>query len=218
MKAALYARVSTLDKGQNPEVQLAEMRRYCAARGWEVYRQYFDAGISGAVESRPQLDILMNDARKRYFDIVLVWAFDRFGRSVKHLLSALEEFRSLGIQFRSHSEEIDTTSPTGKLYFTLIAAFAEFERHMIMQRVRAGIGRCQDELKTKGSFVSKKGKLVTKLGRPRAVIDFDKLATVRALLPSNRAVAQEMGVSERTIRRALQERGKNMFSDESVSD
>lgn len=88
---------------------------------------------------------------------------------------------------------------------------------MIMQRVRAGIGRCQDELKAKGSFVSKKGKVVTKLGRPRAIIDFDKLASLRALLPSNRAVAQELGVSERTIRRALQEHGKNPFSDDSVT-
>ncbi len=114
MKTALYARVST-NNGQDPEMQLRELREYCQRRGWEVGHEYVDIGISGAKEKRPELDKLLADAHKRHFDAVVVWRFDRFARSVSHLLRALETFRSLGIEFVSLSEQVDTSTPTGKM-------------------------------------------------------------------------------------------------------
>lgn len=113
MKAALYGRVST-NNGQGPEMQLRELREYCERRGWEASDEYVDAGISGAKEKRPQLDRLLADAHKRHFDAVVVWRFDRFARSVSHLLRALETFRSLGIEFVSLSEQVDTSTPDGQ--------------------------------------------------------------------------------------------------------
>jgi DNA invertase Pin-like site-specific DNA recombinase len=111
LRVALYARVSTLNHGQDPEMQLRELLEYAAARRWTVAGEYVNRGISGSVESRPELNRLMADARKRRFDCVAVWRFDRFARSTRHLLTALDEFRSLGIQFVSYSEAIDTTTP-----------------------------------------------------------------------------------------------------------
>ena len=101
MKVALYARVSTLNNGQSPEMQLRELREYCGRRGWEISGEYIDIGISGTKDSRPELNRLMADAHKRGFDVVCVWKFDRFARSVSHLLRALETFKSLGIEFCS---------------------------------------------------------------------------------------------------------------------
>jgi DNA invertase Pin-like site-specific DNA recombinase len=138
MKIAVYARVST-NNGQDPEMQLRELREYCQRRGWEIGREYVDAGISGAKEKRPELDELLADAHRRYFDVVVVWRFDRFARSVSHLLRALENFRSLGIEFVSLSEQVDTSTPTGKMIFTVLGAVAELERSLIAERVRAGL-------------------------------------------------------------------------------
>src|SRR5437899_5134074 len=108
MRAAIYARVSTTGHGQTPEMQLRELREYCERRGWHVAGEYVDAGISGAKDSRPELNRLMADAHRRRFDVVAVWKFDRFARSVSHLLRALETFNSLGVAFMSLSEQIDT--------------------------------------------------------------------------------------------------------------
>lgn len=104
-RVALYARVSTID--QSVEPQLLDLRRYVSDRGWVIYREYADEGISGTNDSRPALNHLTDDARKRRFDVVLVWRFDRFARSTKHLILALEEFRNLGIDFVSYQENID---------------------------------------------------------------------------------------------------------------
>lgn len=112
-RVAFYARVSTLNHNQDPEMQLRELHQYATARGWDVAGEYVDRGISGSVESRPELNRLMGDARKRRFDVIAVWRFDRFARSTKHLLLALEEFRALGVQFVSYQENIDTTTPAG---------------------------------------------------------------------------------------------------------
>jgi DNA invertase Pin-like site-specific DNA recombinase len=120
MRAAIYARVSTKD--QSCELQLRDLRAFCAARKFAVIREYIDVGESGAKESRPELNALMADARKRKLDAVIVWRFDRFARSTKHLLLALEEFRSLGIQFVSYQENIDTSSPLGQALFTIVSA------------------------------------------------------------------------------------------------
>src|SRR5712692_3878908 len=128
MRAAIYARVSTSNQGQDPCVQTRELREYCDRRGWTVAGEYVDVGISGATEKRPKLDRLMSDAHKRRFDVVVVWKFDRFARSVSHLLRALETFRALGIEFVSLSEQVDTSTPTGKMIFTVLGAVADLER------------------------------------------------------------------------------------------
>ena len=114
VRVALYARVSTADKGQDPRVQTLELQEYCQRRGWSVAGEYVDVGISGTKEKRPELDRLMTDAHKRKFDVVVVWRFDRVARSVSHLLRALETFQALGIQFVSLSEQLDTSRPQAR--------------------------------------------------------------------------------------------------------
>lgn len=132
MRVGIYARVSTKD--QNCELQLSDLRIFCDTRKFTVVREYVDVGESGAKDSRPQLNELMADARKRKLDAVIVWRFDRFARSTKHLLLALEEFRSLGIQFISYHENIDTSSPLGQALFTIVSAVAQLERDLIPLR------------------------------------------------------------------------------------
>src|SRR5580704_14217101 len=122
MKVALYARVSTTDKGQDPEMQLRELREYCQRRGWDISSEYVDAGISGSKDSRPRLNELMLDANRRKFDAVVVWKFDRFARSTSHLLKALETFQALKIDFVSLTEGIDTSTPVGAMVFTILGA------------------------------------------------------------------------------------------------
>jgi len=139
MRAAIYARVSTTGNGQSPEMQLRDFAEYAKHRGWTVAGEYVDLGISGAKDKRPELDRLMADAHKRRFDVVVVWRFDRFARSVSHLLRALETFQALGIEFVSLSEQMDTSTPTGKMIFTVLGAVAELERSLIVERVRAGM-------------------------------------------------------------------------------
>lgn len=186
MKAALYARVST-NNGQNPEVQLRELREYVARRGWELVAEYVDVGISGSKEKRPQLDALMNSAHRRQLDAVVVHRFDRFARSVSHLLRALETFNSLGIAFISLSEQIDTTTPAGKLVFTVLGAVAELERSLIVERVKAGLRNARA-----------RGK---RLGRPKKLLDLARLRRLRAQGCSFRTCARQLGCSARTARR-----------------
>src|ERR1700679_3197469 len=139
MRAAVYARVSTSNHGQDPKLQLREIAEYCQRRGWTVTSEYVDVGISGTKEKRPELDRLLADAHRRHFDAVVVWRFDRFARSVSHLLRALETFKALGIEFVSLSEQVDTSTPAGKLVFTVSGAVAELERSLIAERGRAGL-------------------------------------------------------------------------------
>jgi DNA invertase Pin-like site-specific DNA recombinase len=150
MRVAIYARVSTVNNGQSPEMQLNELREYCQRRGWKISGEYVDLGISGSKDSRPELNKLMADAHKRRFDIVIVWKFDRFARSVSHLLRALETFRSLGVEFCSFSEQVDTSTPTGKMVFTVLASVAELERSLIVERVRAGVRNAKAKRKAVG--------------------------------------------------------------------
>src|SRR5262245_34037138 len=139
MRVAIYARASTAHNGQDPEVQLRELREYVSRRGWELSGEYVDVGISGTKEKRPELDRLMSDAHRRRFDGIACWRFDRFARSVSRLLRALETFQALGIHFVSLSESIDTSTPAGKLVFTVLGAVAELERSLIVERVKAGL-------------------------------------------------------------------------------
>jgi DNA invertase Pin-like site-specific DNA recombinase len=150
VRAVIYARVSTTNNGQDPSMQTRELHEYCLRRGWTAVGEYVDAGISGTKERRPRLDALMADAARRKFDIVVVWKFDRFARSVSHLLRALENFQALGIEFVSLSEQLDTSTPTGKMVFTVLGAVAELERSLIVERVRAGMRNARSKGKRIG--------------------------------------------------------------------
>jgi len=170
------------------------LREYCQRRGWEVAREYVDVGISGAKEKRPELDKLLADAHRRRFDAVVVWRFDRFARSVSHLLRALETFRALGIEFVSLSEQVDTSTPTGKMIFTVLGAVAELERSLIAERVRAGLRNARA-----------KGR---RLGRPRKAVDAARVAQMRAQGASWRAIGAALRVAPRTAFVAAQRRLK----------
>src|SRR5713101_5937141 len=138
-RVAIYARVSTTNHGQDVGLQTRELQQFAQARGWHLVGSYVDAGVSGSKDSRPELNRLMADAHRRRFDVVCVWRFDRFARSVSHLLRALETFKALGIDFVSFSEQMDTSTPAGKMVFTVLGAVAELERSLIVERVRAGM-------------------------------------------------------------------------------
>lgn len=179
-QVALYARVSTLN-GQDPEVQLNELREYALHRGWTIVQEFVDQGISGSKESRPALNRLMADARQRKFDLVAVWKIDRFGRSLKHLVNALAELEDFGIAFVSLKDNLDLSTDSGRLMFQIIAAMAEFERTLIQERVRAGLRNARQ-----------KGK---RLGRPRVMVDVSDIAALRRSGASWRAISQQVGVS-----------------------
>jgi DNA invertase Pin-like site-specific DNA recombinase len=187
MRVAIYARVSTKD--QSCDLQVRDLRAYCAARKFTIFRAYIDEGESGAKSSRPELNNLMADARKRRFDAILVWRFDRFARSTKHLLLALEEFRSLGVQFISYQENIDTSSPLGQALFTIVSAVAQLERDLIRERVNAGIRHARAC-----------GKL---LGRPCRIVDRDELVRLKAEGASLREIAKKLGIGYGTVRLRL---------------
>ena len=192
MRAAIYARVSTSNNGQDPRIQTREIREYCERRGWQIVGEYVDAGISGAKDSRPELNKLMADAHRRRFDAVVVWKFDRFARSVSHLLRALENFNALGVGFVSLSEQIDTSTPTGKMVFTVLGAVAELERSLIAERVRAGLRNA----KAKG----------TRLGRPRISVDVSRVSRLRAEGRTVREIAVTLGVSRSLVHKTLANR------------
>lgn len=183
MKAAIYARVSTLD--QQPENQLAELRRYVAARGWDAAVEYVDHGVSGSKESRPALDRLVKDGRRRKFDVLVTWKLDRLGRNLKHLITFLEDLQALGVAFISLGEGIDATTPAGKLQMHILGAIAEFERGRIVERVRAGLARA----KAQG----------TRLGRQPYVIALARFEAVDHL--SLRDAATALGVSRSVVHR-----------------
>jgi DNA invertase Pin-like site-specific DNA recombinase len=197
-KAAIYARVSTNNNGQDPTMQTRELEEYCQRRGWQLAGCYVDTGISGSKESRPELDRLMADAHRRRFDAVAVWKFDRFARSVSHLLRALETFKALGVDFVSLSEQVDTSTPTGKMVFTVLGAVAELERSLIAERVRAGIRNARA-----------KGK---RLGRPRIAVDAARIAALRAKGYSWSTICRETGTGKGTAQRAFYGLPKSLVS------
>ena len=183
---ALYARVSTID--QNCEMQLQDLKRYAGQR-FDRSCDYVDTGVSGTQRRRPQLDALMNDARKRVFDVVLVWKFDRFARSVKHLVDSLEEFRALGIDFISYTENVDTTTPSGQLLFHIMGCGRAV-------RARLDCRACASRHCARQSD----GK---RIGRPRAEIDVTQVRTQRGQGRSLRQIAKSLDVPVSRVRRAL---------------
>jgi len=188
---AIYARVSTQD--QSTESQLLDLRQYATSRGWSVFKEYTDNGVSGSTDNRPALNELMDDAKKRRFGAVLVWRFDRMARNTKHLILALEEFRNLGIDFVSYQENIDTSSPLGSAIFTIISAVAQLERDIIAERVKAGLRRARANGR--------------RLGRPQGTsLDIEAASRLRREGMGLRQIAEKLGSSKTTVGRVLAER------------
>jgi len=191
MRAAIYARVST-QNGQDPRMQTRELNEYCQRRGWTVEREYVDVGVSGAKDSRPELNRLMADAKRRRFDSILVWKLDRFGRSLRHLVNAIAELESVGIAFVSLTDNLDLSTPSGRLMFQVIAAMGEFERELIRERVRSGMRNARE----KGA----------RIGRPKLKLDSAAINRMRGEGASWREIANSIGVSLGTVYAARSKR------------
>jgi DNA invertase Pin-like site-specific DNA recombinase len=191
-RAAIYARVSTFDKGQNPETQLAQLRTYADSRGLTVAHELVDYA-SGTNGDRPNYQKLFDLARKREIDVVLVWRYDRFARSTQALVNALVEFRDLGVDFISYQENIDTTTAQGKMVFAIMASLAEFESALISERVKAGMERARAEGK-------RIGRAPTTEATKRKIRSLKKRHAL-----SVRAIAAQVGVSVGTVANCLRE-------------
>jgi DNA invertase Pin-like site-specific DNA recombinase len=185
MRCAIYARVSTAE--QTCENQLLELRRYCSARGWTVFKEYLDEGVSGSKDRRPALDELLKASRRRRFDVLVCWRLDRLGRNLRHLILMLDELQALGIDFVTLGEGLDTSTPAGRLQLHILSAIAEFERSRIQERVVAGLARA----KAQGQ----------RLGRPERQIPADQIHAVRGL--PVREAARRLGIPRTTLQRAL---------------
>ncbi len=199
-RAAIYVRVSTTNRArggdgfeQNPEVQETPLREMVARRGWTVARVYSDR-MSGAKENRPGLKSLMDDARWGQFDVVLVWRFDRFARSIEQLVTALAEFRALGIDFVSCQEALDTSTPMGKAMFTIIGAMAELERNVIRERVIAGLDYARHHGTKSGNAI----------GRPKRIFDRTEVVRLRESGLSIERIARQVGIGVGTVARTIQ--------------
>lgn len=186
-RAAIYCRVSTT-LGQSVEMQLSDLRQLAQQRGFEVVAEYCDEGVSGSRDSRPQLDRMLVDAQHGKFSTILIWRLDRLGRSLQHLVRLFENFKAWGISLVSYGEGLDFSTSMGKLYFQLSAAFAEFERDTIRERVRGGLRHAR----SKG----------TRLGRPTIAVDSAQIASLRNSGRSEREIARQMGLSASTVHRA----------------
>jgi putative DNA-invertase from lambdoid prophage Rac len=188
MKAAIYCRVSTAD--QSCEMQLEELRRVCAARGFQIHKEYVDHGISGMKAKRPALDRLMADARARQFDIVICWRLDRFGRSTSNVIANVQELRSIGVRWIATSQGLDTdqNNPMANFFLHVMAAFAELERDTIRERVVLGVRTARDKGKT--------------LGRPKRVFRRDQAREMRQAGASWTTIARELAVPVGTVREA----------------
>jgi DNA invertase Pin-like site-specific DNA recombinase len=201
MRVAIYGRVSTAE--QSAAMQIEELRAYCLRRQWEVVEEFIDAGVSGSKESRPALNRLLADAKRRKFGAVLVYRYDRFARSLRQLVNALAEFDALGIHFVSLHEGVDTSTPNGRLVFGIFASIAEFERELIRGRVRSGLAAAR----ARGQ----------KLGRPRVIVDPATIASLRTEGLSWAKIGERLGVGEGTVYRTAQASAKNVPKTVSTS-
>lgn len=198
MRVVIYARVSTLHHEQKPEAQVAELCAYCAARAWTVTEQLTDHGYSGGTDQRPGLKRLMTLVRSRKVDVVAVTKMDRLFRSLRHLISVLDEFQSVGVQFVSVRDQIDLTTASGRLMVQILGAFSEFERALIRERTMAGLAHARN-----------RGK---RLGRP-PIHDLDSIRALRALGLSYRRITSKLGVPMGTITKALRTAHKSPSLD-----
>ncbi len=194
-RVAIYARVSTTNHGQDVTLQTNELREYADRRGWTVAGEFVDSGVSGSKDRRPQLDALMELARTRKVDVILTWKLDRWGRSLKHLVNSLAELESLGVAFVALRDNLDLSTPSGRLMFHVIGAMAEFERSLIQERVRAGLRNARA-----------KGK---RLGRPRVAVDARRIALLRNCGASWATICGETGLSKGTAQRVFYSLPKN---------
>jgi DNA invertase Pin-like site-specific DNA recombinase len=186
MKVAIYSRVS-VGGVQTVENQVIELRRYVEARGWTIFKEYADEGVSGSKDRRPALDQLVADAKRRRFDALVCWRLDRLGRNLRHLILLLDELHAVGVAFISLAEGIDATTPAGRLQLHVLGAIAEFERARIQERVRAGLARARAQGK--------------RLGRPKSRISFEAVQAVKHL--PLRTAAARLGVSRSTAHRLI---------------
>ena len=205
-RAALYVRVST--DHQSVENQIRELRQVAERRGWTIEEIYRDAGISGAKgrDQRPGLDSMLKDAGRRRFDVVMAWAIDRLGRSLTDLLETIKHLEAVGVDLYLDQQHLDTTTPHGKLLFQITGAFAEFERSMIQQRVRAGLKVVRDKLARDGKFETRRGVIRTKLGRPGA--EPEKIELARRELAKGTGIiktAKLVGLGVGTVHRLRKE-------------
>ena len=196
MNIAIYARISTLNKGQDVDMQLNELRQFCASKGWNVTHEYVDRGISGSKPSRPQLNRLMEHASAKRFDAVLVWKLDRFGRSVRHLVNAIAELEAAGVSFVSLKDSIDLSTPQGRLMFQIIAAMAEFERALICERVKSGMANARS-----------KGR---QIGRPSLGIEREQIVALRSSGATWNGISDALGCSPATAKRTYGTSVENM--------
>ena len=192
-RVGLYARVSVARGVQNPEMQLWEMREYCERRGWKIVEEYVDR-ISGLKDSRPGLNKLMQDATQRKMDGVLTWKLDRFGRSLRHVVTAIGELQAAGVSFFSLKDSLDFSTPSGRLMFHVISAMSEFEASLIRERIITSLKHCR----SKG----------VRLGRPRKDVDLSKIIALRAKGASWRTIARTLRLSVGTVHAAAQNRQK----------
>jgi DNA invertase Pin-like site-specific DNA recombinase len=200
-RIAIYARVSTLN-GQNPEMQLGELREYAQRRGWAVSSEYVDLGVSGAKESRPEFNRMITAAHARAFDAVLCWKLDRLGRSLKHLVTTIEDLQAYGVAFVSLRDNLDLSTPSGRLMMHIIGAMAQFERELIRERVTAGIQAARN-----------RGR---RLGRPRVYVSADKVRALRDAGVPWRSIAKRLQVGVGTAVRALDEPAALSHTPENV--
>jgi DNA invertase Pin-like site-specific DNA recombinase len=196
-RAAIYARVSTSD--QHIDTQLFDLRKFADQRGYVVMTEYTDVGVSGSKARRPGLDAMLSDARRRKFNVVLIAAFDRIARSTKHFLSIVDELDSLGVEFVSHRENIDTSGPMGRFFIVLISALAEAEKSILVERIKAGMRRRKLE-----GFA---------LGRAPLDVDHQALVRDRTSGMSLTNVAKKYGVSRASVVRFAREAQRRELAD-----
>lgn len=189
MKVALYVRVSTIGHGQSVDMQLLDLRKLAEQRGFDIAKEYSDEGHSGSKTSRPALDAMLADARKGRFQTILIWKLDRLGRSTAHLIGLLENFRAWGIELVSFSEGLDFSTTAGKLFYTLLGAFAEFEKDTIRERIRGGLRNARS-----------KGR---RPGRVCPDVSAEQLREALAGGQSYLEVSGRLGISPSTISRRL---------------
>ena len=205
---AIYARVSTCDKGQTVENQLRELHRWAQNAGHVVKAEYKDEGISGSKgrDQRPRFDAMLTAAVRREFDMIAVWSSDRLGRSLPHLVEVLQIIKDTGVGLYIHTQALDTTTASGRAMFGMLAVFAEFEREMIKERVSSGMARVRSEIERKGHYATKKGTIIKRFGRPGA--EPHKIEKAKELLRSGMGIlnaAKQSGLGTSTVHKLKRE-------------
>ena len=202
MKVAIYTRVST--DGQSVNAQLADLRETAERRGWEVVHEYTDKGVSGAKgrDQRPGLDAMLKAATRREFDMVAAWSVDRLGRSLQHLVAGLSDLQAADIGLYLHKQGLDTSTPSGRAMFGMLSVFAEFERDLIRERVRAGMKVAKNEQAAGKERLHKNGQLKKPIGRPPVgKATEDKVRALRLEKWGVNRIAKELGIGSGTVRR-----------------